>query len=295
MEFPYDDSPDKTSFELSMNQIRKTAASQGTTDQARFFLDHKPGRSPANRSLERGIEILRAFRPGSELLGNGELAERTGLSKATVSRLTQTLVGSGMLQIDRAERAYRLAPAVLSLSHAMRAGSRVLQAAAPRMLELARQRHINVGLAAPDRDEMVYLESVRYAKRAALRHVVSGQRVPMELTSLGRAYLAALAPQRRAQLMQFLSKRRAHWKGIESEIRQACIDVRARGFCAAAWQPEVVALATPLEVEGTIYALNVSLSTQESITAIAQNLGPPLLELARAILRDLALQKTRSD
>jgi DNA-binding IclR family transcriptional regulator len=34
--------------------------------------------TPPNRSLERGIEILRAFRPGSTLLGNGELAERTG-------------------------------------------------------------------------------------------------------------------------------------------------------------------------------------------------------------------------
>jgi len=264
------------------------------TDTARFFLDHKPGRSPANRSLERGIEILRAFRPGSELLGNGELAERTGLSKATVSRLAQTLVGSGMLQLDKAERAYRLAPAVLSLSHAMRTASRVLQAAAPRMLELARRRHINVGLAAPDRDEMVYLESIRYAKRAALRHVVSGQRVPMELTSLGRAYLAALAPQHRSQLLQLLSRRRMRWKAIESEIRQACADVRSKGFCAAAWQPEVVALATPLEVEGTIYALNVSLSTQESVAAIAQELGPSLLGLAQAVRHDLEVQVPRS-
>ncbi|WP_418132052.1 IclR family transcriptional regulator (plasmid) [Variovorax sp. 375MFSha3.1] len=265
------------------------------TDPARFFLDHKPGRSPANRSLERGIEILRAFRPGSELLGNGELAERTGLSKATVSRLTQTLVGSGMLQLDKAERAYRLAPGVLSLSHAMRTASRVLQAAAPHMLELARRRHVNVGLAAPDRDEMVYLESIRYAKRAALRHVVSGQRVPMELTSLGRAYLAALAPLHRSQLMQLLSRRRVHWKSIEAEIKQACADVRETGFCAAAWQPEVVALAAPLKVAGTIYALNVSLSTQESIAAIAYELGPSLLDLTRAVAYDLKLQTARSD
>lgn len=44
-----------------------------------------------NRSLERGIDILRAFKPGADLLGNGELAERTGLPRATVSRLAQTL------------------------------------------------------------------------------------------------------------------------------------------------------------------------------------------------------------
>ena len=34
-------------------------------------------RTDRNRSLERGISILRAFRPGADLLGNGDLAERT--------------------------------------------------------------------------------------------------------------------------------------------------------------------------------------------------------------------------
>ena len=90
-----------------------------------------------NRSLERGVEILRAFRPGSTLLGNGELAERTQLSPATVSRLPQTLVGAGLLEHDRPARAYRLAAPVLSLAHAMRTGSTVLQVAAPLMRALA--------------------------------------------------------------------------------------------------------------------------------------------------------------
>lgn len=86
-------------------------------------------------------------------MANGDLAERTGLSRSTVSRLTQTLVGAGMLQLDAAQRAYRLAPAVLSLAHAMRSGSNVLAIAAPRMRALAERERINVGLAAPDRDE----------------------------------------------------------------------------------------------------------------------------------------------
>ena len=84
-----------------------------------------------NRSLTRGMEILRAFRPGSDLHGNGELAERTGLSRSTVSRLAQTLVACGMLERDRRGRAYRLAAPVLSLAHAMRTGSPVLAVAQP--------------------------------------------------------------------------------------------------------------------------------------------------------------------
>jgi len=252
------------------------------------ILNTKPGQSPSNRSLERGIEVLRAFRPGSELLGNGEIAERTGLSKSTVSRLTQTLVGCGMLQLDSSQRAYRLAPAILSFSHAMRSGSRVLAAAAPHMLELAKRRQINVGLAAPDRDEMVYLESIRYARRVALRHVVSGQRVPMELTSLGRAYLA-VAPERqqRALMGLFRRRRKAQWPTLRPELERAFADVLEKGYCAASWQPEVVALAAPFHFEEATYVFNVSLSTKASITDVGTDLSPSLLNLLKTIRTEL--------
>jgi DNA-binding IclR family transcriptional regulator len=244
----------------------------------------KPGRSPANRSLERGIEILRAFRPGSELLGNAELAERTGLSRSTVSRLTQTLVGAGYLQSDARTRAYRLAPAVLSMAHAMRSGSTVLSVAAPHMGATARTHRINVGLAAPDRDEMVYLESIRYHPRPSLRTVVSGQRVPMELTSLGRAYLAS-APeaQCKALLAHFHRVRRAQWEELGPALLGAIDDVRTKGWCAASWQAEVVAVATPLLFQGSHYALNVSLSTEEKFAGVVRELAPTLLKLKATI------------
>ncbi len=87
------------------------------------------GKSSANRSLSRGMLILRAFRPGSEALGNGEIAELTGLPRATVSRLTQTLVDECFLEHDRARRAYRLGAAVLGLAFSMRNSSRVLHLA----------------------------------------------------------------------------------------------------------------------------------------------------------------------
>ncbi len=238
------------------------------------------GGSPANRSLERGIEILRAFRQGSELLGNGELAERTGLPKSTVSRLTQTLVGLGMLQNELAVRAYRLAPAVLSLAHAMRTSSRVLSVAAPLMRRLAERERINVGLAAPDRDEMVYLESIRYARRVAFRNVVSGQRVAMELTSLGRAYLATLsASDLLALTATFRRRRERSWDVLNAEIEAALASVKASGFCAASWQPEVIAVAAPLVTSDMAYAVNVSVLTSEPFERVVNRLAPKLLTL----------------
>lgn len=238
------------------------------------------GGSPANRSLERGVEILRAFRQGSEWLGNGELAERTGLPKSTVSRLTQTLVRLGMLQNEVAVRAYRLAPAVLSLAHAMRTGSRVLSVAAPLMRRLAERERINVGLAAPDRDDMVYLESIRYARRVAFRSVVSGQRVPMELTSLGRAYLSTLSmTERQALEAAFRRRRQSSWNVLGAEIEAALVSVKAHGFCAASWQPEVIAVAAPLITSDMAYAVNVSVLTTDPLERVVSRLGPKLLTL----------------
>jgi DNA-binding IclR family transcriptional regulator len=237
------------------------------------------------------MEILRAFRPGSEFLGNGELAERTGLSRSTVSRLAQTLVGTGFLQRDAPSRTYRLGVPVLSLGHAMRAGSSVLAAAKPLMLAAAIEKQINVGLAAADRDEMVYLESIRYSRRAALRSVVSGQRVPMELTSLGRAWLAAAPKAEREALMRvFRQRRRTHWIELRKAIEEGIAGVRQHGYCMASWQPEVVALAAPIAIEGDqVLVLNMSMTTAESPALVERRLKGALIELAENIRKAIQI------
>ncbi|MES2946113.1 MAG: IclR family transcriptional regulator [Pseudomonadota bacterium] len=248
-----------------------------------------------NRSLVRGVEILRAFRPGADLLGNGELAERTGLSRATVSRLTQTLVDTGLLEHDRGRRAYRLAAPVLSWGHAMRSGSPVLNALAPLMRALAEKLRVNVGLAAPDRDEMVYLESVRYNRKVALRNVVAGQRVPMELTSLGRAYLAVAPLATRSSLLaHFSNNRSADWGKMRLEIAHAIQSVEQRGYCVASWQAEVVALAAPLVIPNRpVYVLNISVSTTAGLEATERELSAPLMALRdKAAATLLALEAT---
>ncbi len=245
------------------------------------------GPRPAqNRSLERGIELLRAFRQGVDLLGNGELAERTGLSKATVSRLTQTLVAGGMLEHVAAERAYRLAAPVLALAHAMRIGSPILSIAGPRMRAVAEKQRVNVGLAAPDRDSMVYLESFRYNRKLSLRNVVAGQRVPIELTSLGRAYLASLSEVSRRRLLHQLKPIRPQsWNIVECEIETAIASVEKQGYCWAAWQPGVVAVAAPLVLGSErTYALNVSVTSDRPPTQVARELKVPLLELKAELL-----------
>ena len=232
------------------------------------------------------MEVLRAFRQGVDTLGNGELSERTGLSKATVSRLSQTLVAGGMLEHVKSERAYRLAPPVLALAHAMRIGSPVLNIAGPRMRAVAEKYRVNVGLAAPDRNSMVYLKSFRYHRRVSLRNVVAGQSVPIELTSLGRAYLASLAEGARRQLLlQLKPIRPQSWQVVEREIEAAIASVEKSGFCWAAWQPGVVAVATSLLLAQELtYSLNISVTSDRPPAHVARELKVPLLELKEELL-----------
>jgi hypothetical protein len=67
-------------------------------------------------TLARGLEVLRCFRVGEPLLGNKEIAQRTGLPKATVSRLTHTLIELGYLP-QQGPRQSRVASAVLSIGY----------------------------------------------------------------------------------------------------------------------------------------------------------------------------------
>ena len=74
-------------------------------------------------ALARGLELLRAFRPGDTLLGNQEFVRRTGFPKATVSRLAGTLVSLGYLRYDEALGKYGLDAGVLALGFAYLASS----------------------------------------------------------------------------------------------------------------------------------------------------------------------------
>jgi DNA-binding IclR family transcriptional regulator len=245
-----------------------------------------------NRSLTRGLDILRCFKPGVDLLGNGEIAERTKLPPSTVSRLTQTLVLSGFLERSEQHSAYRLAPAVLSLGHAYKVGSQELKLVAPLMRKASEKYKLNVGLAIADRMEMVYLESIRYTKNVALRTVVAGQRVPIERTSLGMAWIATLDSDKRSQFIAEIKRQKLkNWIQIEKEIYAAIESINKNNYCVASWLPEIFAISTTLTLlNGQKASLNFSTPSDSNLNTVLENYTPHLLELKDMI--ESAFQST---
>ncbi|MBM3603791.1 MAG: helix-turn-helix domain-containing protein, partial [Alphaproteobacteria bacterium] len=61
-------------------------------------------------TLARGLSVLRAFRVGDDGLSNAEIAQRTGLPKSTVSRLTFTLGHLGYLVQSPRDDRFRPGP-----------------------------------------------------------------------------------------------------------------------------------------------------------------------------------------
>lgn len=183
-------------------------------------------------SLTRGLEILRSFTVDDSTLGNQELIERTGLPKATVSRLTATLVSLGYLHYDSQLGRYSIGPATVSLGYSALSSSAVVHMAQPLMQELADRTGVATALGTRDGLEMVYLANCRSQSPVSLRLNV-GSRLPIWRTAMGLAYLAGMQPDIRDDVVR---KMIAHEPGHEARIRAsvaAAIDSSLRhGFVA---------------------------------------------------------------
>ncbi|GAA5233569.1 IclR family transcriptional regulator [Verticiella sediminum] len=266
---------------MSASPVPPVRSSRSATRESGTFIRDTSG----SRALERGLQILLAFRPGIVLLGNADLADRTALPRPTVSRLTHSLVEHGFLDYDIAAQGYRLSPMFLSLAHAFRQTEEALESVFKLMQELATREGVNVGLALPNQLEMVYLESLRESRRGVFRRAASGSRFPMESTSGGRAYLAALSPtQRSAVLRQIEPKYGRKWRDINRQIKDAVRHIGEHGYCVAHWQPGMTAVGTPLlRRDGRIYSLSISFHSTEHLAESIRRNGDLLLKLKNDI------------
>ena len=181
-------------------------------------------------SLTRGLEILRAFTAGDSTLGNQDLIERTGLPKATVSRLTATLVSLGYLHYDSQLGRYSIGPATVSLGYSALSSNAVIHIAKPLMQDLADRSGVAVALGTRDGLEMVYLANCRSLSPVSLRLNV-GSRLPIWRTAMGLAYLAEMRAEiRDAVVNQLIEDTPDQETRIRTAVADALEGYKARGF-----------------------------------------------------------------
>lgn len=239
-------------------------------------------------ALGRGLEVLRAFTPAEGLLGNRDIAQRTGLPKPTVSRLTYTLTKLGYLvHVERIGK-YQLAPGALAIGYSTLANMRIRQIARPYMQELADYANASVALGTRDRLNVIYVEHCRSPASVLLR-LDLGSRIPLATTAVGRALIAVLPEHEREWLMQHLARREGdNWPRIRAGIERAVEDLKTRGFTFSVgeWHPDVSAVGVPIVPadRSGLFAINCGAPAfQISRQQLETDFGPRLVNLARNV------------
>lgn len=182
-------------------------------------------------ALARGLDILRAFHAGEGMLGNQEIAHRTGLPKPTVARLTHTLTELGYLNYIRRFRKYELGASVLALGYAAISSMDVRRASRQPLEQLAHALNASTALGGRDRHSMIYLEACRGPSVVAITHDV-GTRVPMVSTAMGRAYLFSLPDVDRNKQIDAIRRRwRDDWTKVKTGLERSFKELADHGFC----------------------------------------------------------------
>ncbi|HHJ1394403.1 IclR family transcriptional regulator [Pseudomonas aeruginosa] len=225
-------------------------------------------------ALARGLELLRCFTPRESLLGNQELAKKTGLPKPTVSRLTHTLTRLGYLRHLPHSGKYQLEVGVMSFGYAMLSNLSIRALARPLMEEMAGYAKAAVAMAARDRLSMVYLDVVHGEANLTMRRQV-GSHLSLHRSAIGRACLAAMSEDEREFILGHIRKRHPEdWPEVRKGLERAFRDYADYGFCLSLgeWQRDVNAVGVALH--------------HESHGLLAFNCGGPSFHLKREKLED---------
>ncbi|MFF2128569.1 IclR family transcriptional regulator C-terminal domain-containing protein [Streptomyces olivochromogenes] len=225
-------------------------------------------------SLARGLTVITAFGEGRAELNLTEVAQATGLARATARRALITLEHLGYVTAH--DRVFRLTPRVLGLGFPPLSRTSLAEIAAPHLTELSQRLHDSVSLAVLTGDEIQYTGRVSTSRVMSV-HITIGTRLPAYPTALGRVMLADLPEPPLTELLPLTPRT------ITDPARlKAVLDrVREEGFALVDGELEVGlrSVAVPVRERGgrVVAAVNVAMHSsrrtpEECVTEVLPEL-----------------------
>jgi IclR family transcriptional regulator, pca regulon regulatory protein len=243
-------------------------------------------------AIARGLDVIRAFRPGHPVMSLANVAAASDLPRPTARRILLTLEQLGYVR--PAGGGYELTPRVLDLGMSYVLSRGLWEVARPHMEALVAQTRESTSIAQLDGSDIVYVARVAVPKIVTLA-VTIGTRFPAMQTSLGKVLLAALplAEAERVLAEPSRSGITTRWQPDAAERAAALREVRARGWALTDEQlaPGIRSVAVPLrDGEGrVIAALNVNSHAAETpLDVLIGKHLPLLLQAAGSISADWA-------
>jgi DNA-binding IclR family transcriptional regulator len=242
-------------------------------------------------TLRRGLQLLRAFRGDRYPLTGAELALKTGISRSSVSRLTTTLIKTGYLRRAAGRSGFELDWASFDLGHSYVGLETLTQLAGPLLQNLANDLDVTAALAVPDQLDMIYMVCKAGPSISTLRPYV-GSIIPMELTSLGRAWLwAAENKDRDRYLAAIMDGAEAQAEALGQRIEASFQDLETTGVAMVTGEFKIggygIALPVLLGRNQALMAMSCSAVLREkdlNITTIQERVVPALKRAAKDLV-----------
>ena len=155
-----------------------------------------------NRSLERALQILNAFNNKRRVLSLAQISDILNLSRATVLRLSSTLVKYGFLKQDQQSRQYSLGLRLFELGSIVLSSFSLRKTSSPHINQLQMKLGMTVFLGILDEDEVLYIDK-RDDPRNPIRFTSEmGIRRPPYWGMLGSVLMAYLPDDEIERLLQ---------------------------------------------------------------------------------------------
>lgn len=242
-------------------------------------------------ALARGLALLKVIGMAAAPIGNRELADTTGIPKATVSRLTATLVGAGYLRQSQDSERFSLGPALLDMSSRYLRHFDLRTVARPHLAELAESAGVSVHIGVRDELDMLVIDSLRPRSAVISSRIEVGTRMTIATSAAGRAYLAALPSGEQTTLLEQIRLESGEsWAIVEPRLMAGLEEYARLGYCGSFgdWNPHIHALGLALQgPRGERYAVSCGgpayLMPKDAMVA---RIAPLLLETARRIAEE---------
>ncbi|MDD2546761.1 MAG: DNA-binding transcriptional regulator [Burkholderiaceae bacterium] len=251
------------------------------------------------RGLSRGLAVLRALNalPGG-IGGVVELARSTGLHRTTVKRLLETLRAEGLVHHKDDGLSYALGFEVRRLSEGYVGAGWIDHVAAPAMRAHLRALSWPSDLGTPDSGFMIVRESTHRMSLLSQHRATIGIRIPMLVSSLGRAWLAWCAHEERQATLSLLQERTDAIGAMARDaayVKRILRETRRRGYAVnrGEWATEghVTAIGLPIRVgEHAMGAINLVLRAQ---VVSDREIATRYVPLLRALADDISEGATR--
>jgi IclR family pca regulon transcriptional regulator len=248
------------------------------------------------RSVERAFSIVRAFGRESPSLTLSQVAQRTGLTRASARRFLMTLESLGYIGSE--DRQFFLRPRILDLGFAYLSSVPVFDIVETHMEAVVQQVQESSSASVLDGTDVIYILRVP-TKRIMSVQIEVGTRLPAYATSMGRVLLSALAPERLENYLREVKMEQLTPTTVTDHrgLRLALALVLEQGWCLLDQELEVGvrSVAVPLhDPAGQVFAA-MNISTNATRVPAERLLGeylPLLRKAAEAIDEEIRARRS---